>query len=55
MRTAKSAACFSTLPNAKAYDSYFAIFSKAATTRDEKPFRLTLCNVMTTIKDVLTH
>jgi len=35
MRTAKSAACFSALPNAKAYDSYVALFPNAVTTRDK--------------------
>lgn len=35
MRTAKSAARFSTLPNAKAYENYVALFPNAATTRDK--------------------
>jgi len=46
---------FQHVDKCKTYDSYVALFPNAATTRDENPFRLTLCSVMTMNKDALSY
>ena len=54
LRTAKTAACFSLLSTPKPYDSQVAILPNAAIMRDDKHFRLTMCNVTTTTRDAFT-
>lgn len=55
MRTAKTAACFSMLPNAMTYDSYIALFPNATTTKDEKTFQAYIVQCKDNDKSALSY